>query len=86
MDGGQGIKENQSLGNKMAFVGGRFILLKSVLEGHNVYWMTMEAIPRMILNKIRKLMFKFLWTRHLETQKYHLCRWEVLSRPKNFGG
>jgi hypothetical protein len=86
LDGGQGIKENKSLGNKMAFAGGRFILLKSVLEGQNVYWMTMEAIPRLILNKIRKLMFKFLWTGHLETQKYHLCRWEVLSRPKKFGG
>jgi hypothetical protein len=48
--------------------------------------MTMEAIPRLILNKFKKLMFKFLWPGNLETQKYHLYRWEVLSRPKKLEG
>jgi hypothetical protein len=67
-------------------LGGRYILLKSVFEGQNVYWMSMENMPRSILNKIRKSMFQFLWTGHQETQQYHLCRWEVLSIPKKLGG
>jgi len=32
-------------GTRWLSLGGRFILLKSVLEGKNVYWMTMEALP-----------------------------------------
>jgi hypothetical protein len=31
-------------------------------------------------------MFQFLWSGHSDTQHYHLCRWEVLSRPKKLEG
>jgi hypothetical protein len=65
-------------GTRWLSLGGRYILLKSVLEGQNVYWMTMEALPRMIINKIRKLLFQFLWTGLSENHQFHLCRWEVL--------
>jgi hypothetical protein len=67
-------------------MGGRYILVKTVLEGQPVYWMSMEAIPRSVINKIRKLMFHFLWNGQSDTQQYHLCRWETLSRPKKNGG
>jgi hypothetical protein len=60
--------------------------VKIVLEGQPVYWMSMEAIPRSVLNQIRKLMFKFLWNGSKDSQKIHLCRWELLSRPKKLGG
>jgi hypothetical protein len=73
-------------GNRWLSLGGRYILVKSVLEGKNVYWMSMEALPQTTLNRIRKLMFHFLWIGHLEAQQYHVCRWEILSRPKNIGG
>jgi hypothetical protein len=48
--------------------------------------MSMEVLPRIVLNRIRKLMFQFLWSGHSVAQHYHLCRWEVLSRPKKLGG
>jgi hypothetical protein len=67
-------------------LGGRYILVKSVLEGQSVYWMSMEALPRSVIKKIRKLIFKFLWNGHSESQHYHLCSWETLSRPKKNGG
>jgi hypothetical protein len=67
-------------------MGGRYILIKTVLEGQPVYWMSMEAIPRSVLCKIRKMMFHFLWHGHKESQQFHLCRWETLSRPKKNGG
>jgi hypothetical protein len=72
--------------NRWLSLGGRYILVKMVLEGQSVYWMSMEALPRIVLNRIRKLMFQFLWSGHSDAQHYHLCRWEVLSRPKNLGG
>jgi hypothetical protein len=72
--------------NRWLSLGGRYILVKTVLEGQPVYWMSMEALPHTVLNKIRKMMFHFLWNGHSDTQQYHLCRWEVLSRPKKNGG
>jgi hypothetical protein len=69
--------------NKWLSLGGIFVLVKAVLESHPVYWMSLETIPRSILNKIRKLMFNFLWSGNKTTQQFHLCRWDTLSRPKN---
>jgi hypothetical protein len=61
-------------------------LVKSVMEGQPVYWMSMESLPRTVINKIRKVMFHFLWNGRSDSQQYHLCRWEILSRPKRNGG
>jgi hypothetical protein len=72
--------------NNWLSLGGRFILVKAVLESQSVFWMSMEVIPRTILNKIRKLMFDFLWSGNRDKHQFHLCRWDILSRPKNCGG
>jgi hypothetical protein len=60
--------------------------MKSVLESQPVYWMSLAAIPYSVLNKLRKVMFNFLWNGNSETHHYHLCRWETLSKPKKCGG
>ena len=70
----------------MDFDGGRFTLVKSVLEGQTVYWMALVAIPTSILEKIRKLMFNFLWSGDEGKKHFHLCSWEVLAKPKLMGG
>jgi hypothetical protein len=67
-------------------LGGRYILVKTVLEAQTVYWMTMEALPHTVLNKLRTLMFQFLWKGQSDSHRFHLCSWEVLSRPKKNGG
>jgi hypothetical protein len=72
--------------NKWLSLGGRFVLVKAVLESQSVYWMSMELIPRSILNKIRKMMFDFLWSGSKSNHQFHLCRWDMLSRPKKCGG
>jgi hypothetical protein len=38
--------------NRWLSLGRRYILLNSVLESQTVYWMSMETIPRFVLNKI----------------------------------
>jgi hypothetical protein len=55
--------------NRWLSLGGRYTLVKNVLEGQPVYWMSMEAIPRSVLKKIKKLMFKFLWNGNKDTHK-----------------
>lgn len=59
--------------NRWLSLGGRYILLKSVLESQLVYWMSLAAIPISVLNKIRKAMFSFLWKGSSENFHYHLC-------------
>jgi hypothetical protein len=57
-------KIKKKIGNwcyKWISLGGRDILLKSVLESQSIYWMAVEFIPRSIINQIRKMSFNFLW-------------------------
>jgi hypothetical protein len=72
--------------NRWLTLGGRFTLVKSVLEGQPVYWMALAAIPVSILEKIRKLMFNFLWSGEEGKKHFHLCSWELLAKPKHLGG
>jgi hypothetical protein len=46
--------------NRWLTLGGRLILIKAVLMGLSVYWMSMSAIPISVLGKIRQIIFSFL--------------------------
>jgi len=39
--------------NQWLSLGGRLILVKSVLESQSVFWMSMEVIPKSVLNRIQ---------------------------------
>jgi hypothetical protein len=67
-------------------IGGRFTLLKVVLESQPIYWLSLAVIPCSILNTLRKLMFNFLWKNNNESHQIHLCNWEQIALPKSFGG
>jgi ribonuclease HI len=72
--------------NKWLSLGGRLILVKSVLESLAVYWMMLERIPTKIITTLRSLSFKFLWGGHADLQRIHLCSWQTLSQPRRAGG
>jgi hypothetical protein len=71
---------------KWLSLGGRLILVNSVLQSLAVYWMLLERIPTKILSLIRKLSFSFLWSDFAGHRRFHLCRWQTLTRPKREGG
>jgi hypothetical protein len=48
--------------NRWLSLGGRFTLIKAVLECQPVYWMALAAIPVSVLDKLRKLTYNFLWS------------------------
>jgi hypothetical protein len=78
-------KFEKTIGNwsyRWLTVGGRHVLVKSVLEILPVYWLAIKNVPSTILNRIREMMYIFLWSRGKETEHVHLCNWEVLSKPK----
>jgi hypothetical protein len=70
----------------MDSLGGRFTLIKVVLEGQPVYWMALAAIPTMVIDKLRKLTYNFIWSSITDYSRQHLCNWESLAKPKNKGG
>jgi hypothetical protein len=67
-------------------LGGRVTLVKVVLESIPVYWLSVEKIPKGILNNIRKRMFSFLWTGKKLKEGLHLISWKKIAKPKKDGG
>ena len=47
--------------NRFLSLGGRLVLIRSVLSSMPVYWMALVPIPTSILDKLRKMIFSFLW-------------------------
>lgn len=70
----------------MAYPGGRLILFQSVLQCVLVYWFLLFDIPSVVLEKMRRKFFQFLWGGWLGTPKLHLASWKSLSRPRHLGG
>jgi hypothetical protein len=62
------------------------VLLKSVLESIPVYWNSIVAIPKGILDKIRRLSCRYLWAGHKSHGGFHLASWSSIVVPKNLGG
>jgi ribonuclease HI len=72
--------------NKWLSLGGRYILVKSVLESLLLYWMSLEKIPNKIHILLRRLIFNFLWNSHPGHYRFHLCNWTELTKPRRYGG
>ena len=67
-------------------LGGRLILIQSVLSSIPVYWMGLALILATILHKRRSIMFNFLWGSNDNKCRYHLVSWKDLLWPKELGG
>jgi hypothetical protein len=67
-------------------MGGRYILIKTVLESLAVFWMTLERVPKKVILILRRLAFNFLWNGQACRRRFHLCGWETLSKPRRVGG
>ena len=61
------------------------ILIKAVLEVILVYWMHFW-IPLGIIEKIRNLCFKFLWSDKQNSHGLPWTSWKLLANPKSLGG
>jgi hypothetical protein len=75
-----------SWSHKWLSLGGRVILVKFVLESIYVYWLSMEKIPKSVLNSIRKRIFSFLWSGKKFIEGMHLASWKKLAKPKKSDG
>ena len=67
-------------------IGGSLVLMRAVLTSFPVYWMALVPIPQSILDKLRSMIFSFLWGSSAGNRKYHLVDWHSLSLPTSLGG
>ena len=65
---------------------GRLVLVKAVLEAIPVYWMSLTWIPKGILESIRRICFRFLWSGKKEEQVTPWVNWKRIVVPKGLGG
>ena len=70
----------------MLSLGGRLILIQSVLSSILVYWMGLYPIPASTLQNLRSITFSFLWGSSGTSRRFHLASWSDLSWPKKFEG
>lgn len=47
-----------------------------------MYWVELSCIPRIILNNIRILCYKFIWDRSLEKYAFPFAKWDHIALPK----
>ncbi|CAN1188042.1 Putative ribonuclease H protein At1g65750 [Linum perenne] len=76
----------QSWKTKFLSFGGRIAMLKSVLSGMSIYFMSVLKAPVEVINKIERIQNRFLWAGSTDKDKIHWIRWEIVKTPKNLGG
>ena len=54
-------------------IGGRLVLIKAVLTSLSVYWMELVSVPQSILDKLRSMIFSFLWGSSMKNKKIPSC-------------
>jgi hypothetical protein len=67
-------------------LGGRMILVKTILERISVYWLSLAKITKCVLNSIRRRIYSFLWSGKKEKEVIHLSNWKKIAKPKKAGG
>lgn len=66
--------------------GGRTILINSCLSSVPMYMMGSYLLPEQVHHKIDSIISKFFWEGLEKKRKYHMMRWDALTRTKDFGG
>ncbi|XP_076947972.1 uncharacterized protein LOC143620074 [Bidens hawaiensis] len=67
-------------------MGGRFTLLKSVLESIPTYYFSLYKAPTKVIDELESKRRNFLWGSTDNRRKIHWVAWEWVTRPKKDGG
>lgn len=70
---------------RLLSIGGRLVLIKAVLTGIPVYWLSLHLIPVSIIYKPRRLTFNFLWSGGDTHRGFVLSSWDSIARPTYSG-
>ena len=67
-------------------IGGRVVLIKSVLESLPSYYFSLYKAPVTVVNKLESIIRRFLWGGNDEVKKLHWVSWEMFTKAKSDGG
>ncbi|MCI30811.1 ribonuclease H protein, partial [Trifolium medium] len=73
-------------GNKFVSLGGRIILLNSVLNAIPIYFLSYMKMPIQVWKKVRRIQREFLWGGPRGRKRINWVKWDVVCRPKSCGG
>lgn len=72
-------KKLAGLTHRCLSLGGRLILIKSVLQSISVIWMHLFMLPKEIIHRINAIIARFLWAGSSQVRKFHLVHLFVLA-------
>jgi hypothetical protein len=72
--------------NRALSMGGRLVLLKSVLTALPIYFLSFFKAPSGIISLLESLFKKFLWGGSEEAKKIHWVKWDKICKAKERGG
>jgi len=70
----------------MLSIGGRLVLIDSVLSSLPMFMMSFFELPKGVLEKIDCFRSRFFWQNDQHRRKYRLAKWELLCQPTIQGG
>ncbi|PKU85468.1 Putative ribonuclease H protein [Dendrobium catenatum] len=73
-------------GGKLISMAGRINLVKSILLSIPTFHSTLSLVPKQVLNEVEKLSRSFIWNKSDGNAGLHYVNWEVMCKPKKFGG
>jgi hypothetical protein len=72
--------------HKKLSIGGRVVVIKSVLSAIPVYFLSFFKAPTGIISKLESLFKQFLWGGSEDERKINWVKWEKICRPIEEGG
>ena len=74
--------------DKMLSIGGRLVLINSVLSNLSMFMLSFFEVPRGVLKRLDYYRSRFFWQSDGHKKKYRLTKWGggVLCTPKDQGG
>jgi hypothetical protein len=62
-------------------VGGRLVLINSVLSSLHMFMLSFFEIPKGVLEKIDYFRSRFFWQNDSQKKKYILAKWSIVCQP-----
>jgi hypothetical protein len=79
-------KRLQSWGNRFVSLGGRIVLLNSVLNAIPIFYLSFMKVPAVMLKKITRIQREFLWGGVRGGRKVCWVSWKEVCKPRCQGG
>jgi len=67
-------------------IGGRLVLINSILSSLPMFMLSFFEVPRGVLRKIEYYRSRFFWQNDQHKKKYILVKWPLMCQPKEQGG